>query len=135
MLNQIEPVVVKAAALSAAATTKTIDLFKLPAGGYWLVSDVILERITDFVGGSISALTVEVGVSGTAAAYLAASDVFTGAKATAKFASGAGASVSKVVAGGTTIQLKATATGANTSVLTAGELAVSFNVAQVAVKE
>lgn len=60
--------------LAAAATTNNIELFSLPAGG--VIHGVKIKHSTAFSGGSISAYTVSVGITGTLAKYASAFDVF-----------------------------------------------------------
>lgn len=109
---------------SAGATTKTVAVH-VPRGNIEL-EDVMVERLTDFSGGSTSSCTVQIGVAGSTAKYMAASDVFTGAKATAARTLGSATASVKprdIVPGGTTINILMTGSH-NLSTLTAGKLAV-----------
>lgn len=122
-------------AFSATATTKVLAVHVLPTappGHVWEVEDVILERITDFSGGAVSACSVEIGKSGSTAKFLAAStDVFTGAKATAARTMGSNTTSvkpSNFESMRQQIDCKMTATGANTDALTAGRLAIYLKV-------
>lgn len=120
--------------LSAAATTQTINLpwnaqavnpqnFTIPQGGKML--GVMVHHTVAFAGPSITAMTVSVGVSGTATFFTAAFDVFqavanTTLQETAMFKSGS------LVAVPVTVTF--TSTGANISVLTAGSVDIYMNV-------
>lgn len=109
---------------SAAALTKTVAIH-VPRENIEL-EDVVVERITDFSGGSITTCTVQVGVAGSTAKYFAATDVFTGAKATAARTVGSATASVKprdIVPGGTTINILMTGSH-NLDTLTAGKLAV-----------
>lgn len=109
---------------SAGATTKTVALH-VPRSNIEL-EDVMIERLTDFAGGSTTTCVVEIGVAGATAKYMAQSDVFTGAKATAARTLGSATASVKprdIVAGGTTINILMTGSH-NLSTLTAGKLAV-----------
>lgn len=109
---------------SAGATTKTVAIHT-PRENIEL-EDVMVERITDFSGGSTSSCTVQVGVAGSTAKYMAASDVFTGAKATAARTLGSATASVKprdIVPAGTAINILMTGSH-NLSTLTAGKLAV-----------
>lgn len=131
MFNQTEPYVYTAAAFTAAATTKTLSAqIILPGDGPYIVRSAHLERITDMSGGAVSACVVEVGISGNTTGLIGSSDVFTGAKATAKYTSGAGNLIGTVLPAGTAVHVKMTTTTANTSALTAGKLAVSLVIAR-----
>lgn len=60
--------------LSAAATTNDIELYSLAAMEIPIFHEI--KHSTAFSGGSVSALTLSVGISGDLAKYLAAFDVF-----------------------------------------------------------
>lgn len=102
--------------LQAAALTKTITLKSLPAGS--VVHAAKVRVATALSGASISALALDLGKAGTPAAYAAAlNGLATG--------SGTYGGVSfESDAAATDLQLKATATGANLSALTAGSVEV-----------
>lgn len=109
---------------SAAATTKTVAL--MTTRELTDLEDVMVERMTDFSGGSTTTCTVQIGVAGSTAKYMAASDVFTGAKATAARTVGSATSSVKprdVIPAGTVINILMTGSH-NLSTLTAGKLAV-----------
>lgn len=61
-------------AFTAAATTETIELFSLAAGG--IIHAVKQKHSASFTGGSISAFTTSVGITGTLEKYAANFDVF-----------------------------------------------------------
>jgi len=65
---------VAATAFTAAAAAEDIELFSLPARG--VVQKVVLKHTTAFSGGTSSALTLSVGITGTLAKYAVAFDVF-----------------------------------------------------------
>jgi hypothetical protein len=109
--------------LTAAATTQTIDFdAALPADAF--VIGVYAEVTTAMSGGAVSACTADLGVkSGDTDGFMDAVDIFTGAAEKA--------SVPRGVAvpghhGGTTPSIVVDSTGANVSVLTAGD--VTFHV-------
>jgi uncharacterized cupin superfamily protein len=86
---------VKYSDFSAAATTEELDLHATFASNL-IHENIILtacwiQRVTDFAGGSVSAATISIGDDADADELLTASDVFTGAKATAEFAATPGA--------------------------------------------
>lgn len=60
--------------LSTAATTNSITLFSLPAAT--ILDKVVIKPTASFTGGSISAYTISVGISGNNAKYASAYDVF-----------------------------------------------------------
>lgn len=99
-----------------AATTNTITLFSLIAAG--IVHEVKIKHSTAFAGGSINAMTLSVGISGTVDKYASAFDVFQAVSATAFELSDALGTESHT--GATNITITATSTGANLSALTAG---------------
>ena len=115
-------------AIVSGTTTKVLPIYLVPNDGIYYISDVILERLTDFAGTSITAATVEIGKSGATAKYMAAgTDVFTGAKATAARTIGSNTTSVKpgnLEAAGQQLDCKITTTGANVSALTAGEIAI-----------
>ena len=65
---------VAATAFTAAATTEDIELLTLAARA--VIHSVMIKHSTAFSGGTLSALTLSVGISGTLAKYAAAFDVF-----------------------------------------------------------
>jgi hypothetical protein len=65
---------VTAAQLSAAATTSSITLLSLPAGG--VIHGVKIKHSAAFTGGLLSAYTVSVGILGNLAKYASAYNVF-----------------------------------------------------------
>lgn len=62
------------AALSAAATSKSISIFTLPGGG--VIDSVKIKHSNEFTGGGVTATTLSVGISGDLAKYAVAFDVF-----------------------------------------------------------
>lgn len=65
---------VAATAFTAAAAAEDIELFSLPARG--TIHRVVIKHTTAFSGGTSSALTLSVGITGTLTKYAAAFDVF-----------------------------------------------------------
>lgn len=65
---------------SAAATTKDIEIFSLPAGG--VIHGVKIKHSTAFSGGSLTSYTVSVGLAGDLDKYASAFDVFQAASDT-----------------------------------------------------
>lgn len=65
---------VAATAFTAAAAAEDIELFSLPARG--VIEKVVLKHTTAFSGGSLSALTISVGITGTLTKYSATFDAF-----------------------------------------------------------
>jgi len=65
---------VAATAFTAAAATEDVALFSLPARGS--IHQVVLKHTTAFSGGTLSAMTISVGIVGTLTKYSAAFDVF-----------------------------------------------------------
>jgi hypothetical protein len=65
---------VAATAFTAAAAAEDVELLVLPARG--VVQKVVLKHTTAFSGGTSSALTLSVGITGTLTKYSAAFDVF-----------------------------------------------------------
>jgi hypothetical protein len=101
---------------ATAGTTSTIELLELPAGG--VIHAVVIERVTAFAGGAISAYTLQVGITGTLNKYAGAYSVAAAASAT-------GFQISSVVGMenlevGTSIKITATSTDANTNAAEGG---------------
>lgn len=130
--NWVKGKVLNYSDFEAAATTDTVEVYVVPSGSRYEIEDVKLERITDFSGGSISAYTISVGVSGAATKFMGAKDVFTGAKATDATAFGGGAT-REDLAGGTSIIATATSTSANLSTASAGKCQVWLKVGAIPV--
>jgi hypothetical protein len=102
--------------LSAASTTNDVELFSLPAGG--VIHGVKIKHSTAFSGGSISAFTVSVGITGTLAKYASAFDVFQAVgNTTQQISSTVG---TENHGASTSIKIAATSTGANIDQATAG---------------
>ena len=109
------------AASSAASTTgAAVTLYTTRGNEH--IHKVILNRVTDYSGGAVSAATVAIGKSGTVNKYLTATDIFTGVSngmANAVVGTTAGVEVA-----GVAITATVTTTTANADALTAGELEV-----------
>ncbi len=106
-------------AFQTAATTKTNTLFSLIAAG--VVHAVKMKASTAFVGASISALTMKVGVGGNDK-YASDYDMLAAVSATNFSLNESMGTESHT--GSTAITITATATGANLSALSAGVLDV-----------
>lgn len=105
---------------TAAATTQSITLTTLSPGDV-VEGLVLIEAPTFLSGGSVSAATASIGVTGTATQFTAAANVFTGGTAYTV----SGASVPPYVATSSIAMICAiTTTTANISTLTAGELII-----------
>lgn len=106
--------------LSTGAGSNNIELFSLPARG--VIHAVIIKHTTPFTGGTISAYTLSVGITGNLTKYTSAHSVF-GAAADTTFL------ISNVVGmenfgSVTSIKLSAISTGANLSAATQGAVEV-----------
>lgn len=111
--------------LAAAATTGTATIFSLPAKG--IVHQVVAKHSASFTGGAISAYTVQVGVAGTVAKYLAAFNVFQapGAAVASPASTVTPVSASPInFTAATPLIVTATSTSANTEAATAGSVDV-----------
>lgn len=122
---------------SSTGTTKAVTVYTIPGSSsdYWYIEDVILQRMTDFAGGSVTAATVQIGKSGDTAKYCAAlTDVFTGAKSTAVYTIGSNTTSIKpahVEAGQVNIQVLMTSTTDTLNHLTAGQLQVFVKLGRI----
>lgn len=108
---------------SAVATTGTATIFTLPYKG--VIHAVVMQHSAAFTGGSISAYTLQVGVSGTTNKYVAAASTFGAPGATTFVPASATTPFSPTINSSTTdvaIIATATSTGANTSAATAGSV-------------
>lgn len=114
--------------LQTAATTNNGTLFSLGAGE--IIHATKTKHSTAFVGASITALTISVGITGTLAKYSAAYDVVPAVSATAYQLSTTIGSESHTAA--TAIKWAAVATGANLSVLSAGSVDIWVLVSKAA---
>ena len=117
--------------LTAAATTETINL-AVKAGTQ--VRNVAFKLHTAFDGGSTSDLTLKVGDGTDTDAFINASIIH--ADATEEnfgpsVAAGVGGKLGKVYAADGNINMLFTATGANVSVLDAGDIEIFYNLVQV----
>lgn len=107
--------------LQFAATSGTFNIFPLQIGD--IVDFAWLDVVKAFSGGAITAATLQLGYTGTAAAFLAAKNIFTGGVvADGTFAG----TVAHQAA--TNMLLTLTSTTANLSALTQGRANVYFNV-------
>ena len=119
----------------AASTTSNDDSIVLP-GGCRIVK-VWISLITAFSGGSVSACTLSLGTTGSAATYLGATNVFTGATAGGAVTIGAGAGLGNFAGGNATpnalgtVRAQILTTTANASALTAGKVDVFIEVMAV----
>lgn len=103
---------------SAAATTKSQTLFALPGG--MAIHGMKVKHSVAFVGASVTACTLQVGITGTTNKYLSAFDCVPAVADTTfgvNFNTG-----TEAHAASTNILILATATGANLSVLSAGKV-------------
>lgn len=106
--------------LSAASTTNDVELFSLPAAG--IVHMVRIKHSTAFAGGSISAYTVSVGITGNLAKYASAFDVFQAvADTTLQLSDGP---FTEDAGSATSVRLAATSTSDNLDQATAGSVDV-----------
>jgi len=122
------------AELSAAATTKVVDLFPIPADGYVELVGYYIAPGEFFDGGATSTMTVELGVTGVDTdGFVAATVVHVdGTEISSAINSGAfynDLTTANVInakvydaASATTLSALFTATGANTSALTTGSI-------------
>lgn len=103
---------------STAATTNSITLASLVAAG--VIHAVKIKHSTAFSGGSITAYTISVGVSGNTSKYASAFDVFqTTGNTVFQFSNSVG---TENHGAATTIQATATSTGGNLNTATAGSV-------------
>ena len=108
---------------SAASTTGTVTLKTLPYKA--VLHAAVLQHTESFTGGSISAYTIKVGVSGTTNKYVAATDVYASAANTTFAPASSTTPFSPTMINSDTdvaIIATATSTGANTSAATAGSV-------------
>lgn len=109
--------------LTAAATTESVDIGAAFGAGVVVVG-AYLDVTTLFSGGSVSAITAEVGIKGgDTNSIVDAMDVFTGAATGIKTAYGVGPAG---YYGAITPAILFTATGDNVVNLTAGDLTVTI---------
>lgn len=117
--------------LTAAATTETINL-AVKAGTQ--VRNVAFKLHTAFDGGSTSNLTLQVGDSADTDAFVSNSIVHVDATEEnygPSVAAAVGGKLGKVFAADGNINMLFTATGANVSVLDAGDIEIFFNLVHV----
>lgn len=105
---------------STAATTNSITLLSLVAGG--IIHGVKIKHSTAFAGTGITAMTVSVGVTGTVNKYASPFDVFQAVSNTTFQLSNVVGSENHGAA--TTILITGTSTGGNLSALTQGSVDV-----------
>jgi len=116
---------------TAAATTSDSPLWTAPYD--CVISGVILNLVTDFSGGSVSACTLSVGKNGAETGLLAATNVFTGASngyANATLGTGATA-LCVFFKKGDVLDTRVTTTTDNAVNLDAGAAQILFNVEPV----
>jgi multidrug efflux pump subunit AcrA (membrane-fusion protein) len=127
---------------SAAATTVNLDtqpgqtwLTAWPAGT--IIEAVYAYLVTAFSGGAVSAATISVGTTASAAAYMAATNVFTGAAIAGKvgltLVPGTFVNATTPLALGT-IRVQLITTTANANALTAGKLDLFFQIRAASIK-
>jgi len=108
------------AALAAAATTNNITLATIPAKAF--VRSVVIKHSTSFSGGSISAYTVSVGITGNLTKYAGAFNVYQATGSTVfQLATTQGI---ETFGAATDLKIAATSTGANLNVASAGSVDV-----------
>lgn len=103
---------------STAATTNSLDLLSLPAGG--IIQGVKIKHSAAFTGGAISAYTIQVGIVGTLNKYASAFNVFQAPGNTVQQLSTTAGTENGGAA--TAIKVTATSTGANLNAATAGSV-------------
>lgn len=125
---------------SAAATTVNLDVqqpdpwTRFPAG--LEIEGAGISLVTNFTGGAVSAATLSVGTTGSATAYVAATDVFTGAYKTIKgatlvpFTMLAGTGAPAV----STVRVQLVTTTANANALTAGKADIYLKLRAVSIR-
>lgn len=107
-------------AFTAAAASEDIELFSLPAGG--IIQAVKIKHSTAFSGGTLSAFTVSVGITGTLDKYASAFDVFQAvADTTMQLSNSFG---TEDHGSATSIRINAAATGDTVNNATAGSVDV-----------
>jgi hypothetical protein len=114
---------------TAAATTQTYTLMTLFAGH--VVTAAAYKVVTFVLGGAISAVTLQVGFTGTTNGFIAATSVFTGGTA---FVGGGGASFAgsgRTFTAASALVAVLTTTTANVSVVTAGEIHIYWSIADL----
>lgn len=121
----IHKVKVTQPALTAAATTQDITLWTTPAK--CKVERIIAQVNTAFTGGSVSAMTITAGNSAGGNQYLLSTSVFSGTPVIGGAVASMGAAVLSATladysATALTVQARFTATTANLSTLTAGDM-------------
>lgn len=123
--HNVHKVKVTKAALTAAATTQDITLWTTPANTR--VVRVIAKCLTNFTGGSISAMTITVGSSAGGNQYLLSGSVFSGTPTLGDVVAEMGAGVVSATladfsGSAITIQTRFTSTSDNVNAATAGEI-------------
>lgn len=113
---------------SAAATTGNNDTIIFPGGVR--IASAWMSLITAFSGGSVGSCTISMGTTGSAATYLGATNVFTGATAGGAVTIAAGAGLGAFAGANATpnalgtVRVACVTSVANTSALTAGVIDV-----------
>ena len=116
----VTPFTISYSDLSAAAAGNSITLATLPAGT--VLHGVVMKHSAAFTGGTISAYTVSVGLTGNVAKYATAFDVFQAPGNTVGQASFGG--YVENFGATTDIKISAAATGGLLNAATAGSLTV-----------
>lgn len=138
-INKTVETTIKYSDLSAAATTETYEAIQLPAKA--IVKQVVFVLDTEFDGGATSELTIQVGDGTDPNGYITAKSVHADATSVATgIIDGAYLNDGttnytvngKQYAAADTLDVLFTSTGANISVLTAGELRVIVEYLDVA---
>lgn len=123
--SQFQEVTVLFSQLSAAALTKNIALFTIPAR--CILKNVIIKHSQSFTGGSVSAVQAQIGLTGTFTDFIEGFDIFQaiGDQVFDNATLGKICSFANV----TTVYLNAISVGANLSALTQGSLTVAYEIA------
>lgn len=110
--------------VGVAATTGNVDFKGIPEGS--IIHGAFFRLITEFSGGSVSAITASIGSTGSPAAYATAANVFTGAGAplTKAGVSLAPGTFLATPTGTGTLRVQFLSTSDNVGSLTAGQLDV-----------
>lgn len=128
-LNWTKPVHLKSTLFTALATDDVKNIIILDDSYY--IADVYVKTVTDWAGTDITAVTFEIGVSGSTTKYMSAKDVFTGVANTFAGSNIGGGAKAGVQAAGTALIGTIRTTGGDAAALTAGEVEVSFLVGKV----
>ena len=119
-------VTVDHAQFAAAALTDNFEIYSLPAG--YAIHGAVLYHTTSFTGGSVSAFTVSLGVTGNATRFTSAFDVFQATAGDTGLTS-PGLWLENYLAA-TSVKAFATSVGGNVNTTTQGTLVVKLLVSQ-----